>query len=88
MFTELDRIDALLGTPAGTARAVLVHLDGSRVSALNDSLRPHGVTFGADTALSEGCQPAWEEVCKRAGVPPAWWMRPGGPPADHEVTSL
>jgi hypothetical protein len=87
MYTELERMDAVLGLPLGTTNAVFVDFDQRSLSLLNEKLAPHGITFDKSTRLVCG-QPAWQALCQQIGLGSEWWMTGHQEPPDLTIPSL
>jgi hypothetical protein len=74
-FTELEKLDAFLGLPAGTALAVIANHDCSQVGLFNARLAAvaPGLYLDDDTAVAVACRPAWKALMQRLGISNAWW---------------
>jgi hypothetical protein len=82
-YTELEKLDAFLGMPASTARAVVANQDSSRLAVMNERLAAHGLRLDDDTAVALACRPAWKALMQRLSISNAWrldgnpgWLKP------------
>jgi hypothetical protein len=77
-YAELEKLDAFLGLPAGTALAVVANHDRSRLAVMNERLATAtgdpNLRLDDDTAVAPACRPAWKALMQRLGISKAWWM--------------
>jgi hypothetical protein len=73
-YTELEKLDAFLGLPAGTALAVIANHDHSRLAVMNERLAAHGLRLEDDTAVAPACRPAWKALMISLNISNAWWL--------------
>jgi hypothetical protein len=77
-YTELEKLDAFLGLPPGTARATIANYDRSRVGLMNERLAAAtgdpNLRLDDDTAVARACRPAWKALMQKLKISNAWWM--------------
>jgi hypothetical protein len=73
-YTELEKLDAFLGLPTGTANATIADHDRNQLATMNERLAAHGLHLDDDTAITLACRPAWKALMQRLGISNAWWF--------------
>ncbi len=73
-FEELNKLDTLLGLPAGTSRSVIANCDQTHLRQVNDRLVEYNIVLDDDTSVPAQHKAAWRTLMQKAGIGNVWWL--------------